>query len=110
MEPDAVWLPRLADMEGRLAANLSLCTALFRRRIIDLAGHFDEQMKFCEDTDYFLRLMEKNYHVVLHDVDALIYRRHGTNATCDVAASESGVMELIKRRRVRMSRRSDQKG
>lgn len=107
MEHDAISLPQLATMDGRLAANLSLCTALFRRRILDLVGGFDEDMRFCEDTDYFMRLTERNYRVVLCDVDALIYRRHSTNATCDVAGSEDGVMQLIRRRRKRMSDRRD---
>lgn len=105
MEPDAVLLPQLRDMDGRLAANLSLCTALFRRRILDQVGAFDENMRFSEDTDYFLRLTEHNYRVVLCNIDALIYRRHGTNATCDVAGSENGVMQLIRRRRIRTSPR-----
>ena len=105
MEQDAISLPQLADMDGRLAANLSLCTALFRRRILDLVGGFDEDMRFCEDSDYFMRLTERNYHVVLCDIDALIYRRHSTNATCDVAGAEDGVMQLIRRRRKRMSQR-----
>ena len=106
MEHDAISLPQLADMDGRLAPNLSLCTALFRRRILDLVGGFDEAMRFCEDTDYFVRLTERNYRVVLCDVDALVYRRHSTNATCDVAGSKDGVMQLIRRRRVRMSHRA----
>ena len=41
-EPDVIALPQLPDMEGRLAPNLSLCTALFRRRILDKVGSFDE--------------------------------------------------------------------
>lgn len=110
MEPDAVFLPQIAEMDGRLTANLSLCTALFRRRILDQVGSFDENMRFAEDTDYFLRLLERNYRAVLCDVDALIYRRHGTNATCDVAASQVGVLQMLKRRRTRMSGRSGPSG
>jgi glycosyltransferase involved in cell wall biosynthesis len=105
MDHDAIVLPQLPDMEGRLAPNLSLCTALFRRRILDIVGGFDEDMRFCEDTDYFLRLVERNYRVVPCEVDALIYRRHSTNATCDVVSSEDGLMELIRRRRNRLSGR-----
>jgi len=101
MEPDAIAIPQLRDMDGRLAANLSVCTALFRRRIIDKIGGFAEEMRFGEDTDYFLRLVEHGYCSVLCDVDALVYRRHSTNTTCDVAGSEDGVMELIRRRRLR---------
>jgi glycosyltransferase involved in cell wall biosynthesis len=107
MEHDAIMLPQLADVEGPAAPNISLCTALFRRRIIDTVGGFDENMRFCEDTDYYLRLKEHNPRTILCDVDALIYRRHNTNATCDVAGAEDGVMQLILRRRMRMSRRRE---
>jgi GT2 family glycosyltransferase len=106
LEPDAIVLPQFAHMDGCLAANLSVCTALFRRRILDQVGGFDEDIRSGEDTDYFLRLMERNYRVVLCDTDTLIYRRHGTNATCDVEARENGFMQLLKRRRMRMSGRS----
>jgi len=105
MEQDAIALPQLPDMEGRIAPNLSLCTALFRRRILDTVGGFDEDMRLCEDTDYFLRLVEHGYRAVSCDVDALIYRRHSTNATINVAASEDGIMETIRRRHRRSSRR-----
>ena len=103
MERDAIALPQLPDLEGRLAPSLSLCTALFRRRILDEVGGFDEDMQFYEDTDYFLRLVECNYRVVLCDVDALIYRRHGNNATCDVLSAEDGAMQMLRRRRARLS-------
>ncbi len=107
MEEDAISLPQLVDLDGQLAPNLSLCTGLFRRRILDLVGEFDEGMRFCEDTDYLMRLLEHNYRMLLCDVDALIYRRHTTNATCDVAGSKDGVMQLIRRRRIRMSRQRE---
>jgi glycosyltransferase involved in cell wall biosynthesis len=102
MEHDAIALPQLPDLEGRLAPSVSLCTALFRRRILDAVGGFDEEMRFYEDTDYFLRLVECNYRVVLCDIDALIYRRHGTNATCDVLGTEDGAMQMLRRRRARL--------
>ena len=104
MERDAIALPQLPDLEGRLEPSLSLCTALFRRRILDEVGGFDEDMRFYEDTDYFLRLVECNYRVVLCDVDALIYRRHSNNATCDVLSAEDGAMQMLRRRRARLSR------
>jgi glycosyltransferase involved in cell wall biosynthesis len=107
MEHDAVLLPHVADLDGRLAANLSLCTALFRRRILDQIGAFDEGMQFWEDTDYFLRLQERGYRTVLCDIDALIYRRHRTNTTCNEAGRNDGFMQLVKRRRARIAGRPD---
>jgi glycosyltransferase involved in cell wall biosynthesis len=101
MEPDAVLLPQLADMDGSLSVTLSLCTGLFRRRILDRVGPLDERMPFGEDTDYLIRLIERKSRAVLCDADALIYRRHGSNATCNTTAAEDGVMQLIRRRRIR---------
>ena len=103
MESDAITLPQFLDLEGRLAPSVSLCTALFRRRILDVVGGFDEDMEFYEDTDYFLKLIECNYRVVLCDIDALIYRRHGNNATCDVLGAEDGAMQMLRRRRARLA-------
>jgi glycosyltransferase involved in cell wall biosynthesis len=105
MEHDAIAVPQLAGMDGRLAPNLSLCTGLFRRRVLDAVGWFDEGMPFCEDTDYLIRLVEHNYRVVLCPIDTLIYRRHSTNATCDTQGSELGVFEVMRRRRARLSSR-----
>jgi glycosyltransferase involved in cell wall biosynthesis len=106
IEDDAILRPGLADMDGRLAASLSLCTALFRRRILDQAGDFDETLRFGEDTDYFVRLTELNYRFTLCEVDTLLYRRHRSNATCDVPAVRMGIVELIRRRRARMGGRA----
>jgi glycosyltransferase involved in cell wall biosynthesis len=106
MEHDAIVPPRLLALEGRLEPNLSLCMALFRRRILDVVGGFDEQMRFAEDIDYFVRLIEHDYRMILCDVDALIYRRHSTNTTCDVSGSEDGFIQVVQRRRRRMAGRA----
>ncbi len=58
-------------------------------------------MKFAEDSDFFMRLTERNYRVALCDVDALIYRRHGSNATNDRTGAENGALQLMRRRRAR---------
>ena len=103
MERNAIALQKFLHLEGRLAPNLHLGAALFRRQILDMVGAFDEDMRFWEDSDYFLRLVERDYSTILCDVDALIYRRHEANATCDVAASREDMLKMIRRRRVRMS-------
>jgi glycosyltransferase involved in cell wall biosynthesis len=105
MEQDAIVLPHLLDLEGALAPSLAVGTAVFRRRILDIVGGFDEEMQFCEDTDYYVRLREQNCHFVSCNVDALIYRRHSTNASCDVAGSRQDMLQMMRRRRVRMSSR-----
>lgn len=109
-EHDAIMLPKLADLEGALAPNLVVGTALFRRRIIDRVGKFDESLQFWEDTDYYVRLKEQDYRFILCNVDALIYRRHSVNATCDVAGSQQAMLQMMRRRRDRMRNRMSSPG
>jgi len=105
IEQDAIMLPHISELEGKVRPNLVVGTALFRRRIIEKVGGFDEEIRFWEDTDFYVRLVEQNYRLVLCDADTLIYRRHSANATCDVEASRQGMLQMMHRRLIRMSGR-----
>jgi glycosyltransferase involved in cell wall biosynthesis len=104
IEEGAILIPALENMDGRLEPMLSMNTALYRRRILDRVGLFDETLNFSEDTDYLLRLQECNYRYLLCDTDALIYRRHEHNATCDTPGRQQALLQLIRRKRERVSR------
>ena len=40
-------------------------TAIFRRKVLENTGYFDENQKFAEDANYWLRISEKNKMFVL---------------------------------------------
>jgi glycosyltransferase involved in cell wall biosynthesis len=97
-EPGAQEPERFRAMEGKHVPDISVCNGLFRRRIVERAGPFDENLYFGEDTDYSLRLKEAGLRLDLCDVDGLIYRRHPGNATNDPKRREDGVVDVIMRK------------
>jgi glycosyltransferase involved in cell wall biosynthesis len=71
---------RFVKLEGSHDASI-LMSCLFRRQLIDRVGTFNEHLRFGEDVDYYWRLIGAGMVSVVCDVDGLIYRRHGSNAT-----------------------------
>jgi glycosyltransferase involved in cell wall biosynthesis len=61
-----------------------LQSAMYRPSVIRGVGKFDESFRQGCDTDFVLRVMERNYNLVLDDGLACYYRRHDTNVTLNV--------------------------
>ncbi|NTW51924.1 MAG: glycosyltransferase family 2 protein [Chlorobiaceae bacterium] len=77
--------------------GVSLSAALFTKRLFDRLGGFDEQMPNCEDTDFYLRMLESRSPYITEDKVAIMYRRHNTNMTNDIAAIRRGFIDTIRR-------------
>lgn len=77
--------------------GVSLSAALFRRGIFDSIGFLAEDMRYAEDCDFYLRLLEAETPYWLDDEVAVFYRRHGSNATNDVARTRLGFMDALRR-------------
>ncbi|WP_202324908.1 glycosyltransferase family 2 protein [Mesorhizobium sp. 113-3-9] len=69
------------DSRTMTLRGISLSTALFRRRLVERTGQFDEEFEQAEDTDYLLRVFETGPSYELLDTVAIYYRRHAGNAT-----------------------------
>lgn len=67
--------------------SIHLSAGLFRRRLIDRIGPFDEEMILAEDTDYLLRIFESGADFAQTDTPCLYYLRHPDNITRDQAAA-----------------------
>jgi glycosyltransferase involved in cell wall biosynthesis len=93
--PTATWV---VNLDGRHVPGPNLGTGLFRRCMLDRINGFDESLPFGEDVDYFLRLHEAGMKIVLCETDGLVYRRHATNCTNDLAAVQRSVLEVLQRR------------
>jgi glycosyltransferase involved in cell wall biosynthesis len=92
-------------LDGKYEPGI-LMTCLYRRRLIDRIGSFDEALRFAEDVDYYLRLCEVGMKVAFCDCDSLVYRRHTTNATNNRPPRNSVLIELVARRLARARSRS----
>lgn len=61
-----------------------LQSAMYRPAVIAAVGKFDEKFRQGCDTDFVLRVVEKEYNLVLDDGIAAYYRRHDANVTLNV--------------------------
>ena len=58
-----------------------LQSAIYRPRVFDKVGRFDESFRQGDDTDFVLRVVESGAKLVLDDGIAAYYRRHDANVT-----------------------------
>ncbi|HLF57107.1 MAG TPA: glycosyltransferase family A protein [Thermoanaerobaculia bacterium] len=63
--------------------QLQVGAALYRRRIFDRVGPFDEALVGCEDFDWYARAREAGARIEQIDDVTLFYRRHAGNLTAD---------------------------
>ena len=91
------------DFEGDVLPTLVLgnflesgSNPLIRRRAWRAAGGFDEDLRHCEDWDFYLRLAALGPFVVAPGVH-VFYRRRPNSLSRDVASMESAARSLILR-------------
>lgn len=95
---------RLAPREGsRTVAvhNVQLGAGLFRRGLLGRVGGLAEDMRYGEDLDFMLRVLESGAEVIRDDRVGVYYRRHIANVTNDSLRSRAGFMDAIRRSLVR---------
>jgi glycosyltransferase involved in cell wall biosynthesis len=61
-----------------------LQSAMYRPNVIRAVGQFDESFRQGCDTDFVLRVVEREFNLVLDDGIATYYRRHDSNVTLNV--------------------------
>lgn len=77
--------------------------ALFRRDAIEKNGPFDEELRFSEDTDWFIRAREKNLVVLRSPEISLFVRRHDKNLTKDTSLEDLQILTMLKKKIARRS-------
>jgi glycosyltransferase involved in cell wall biosynthesis len=77
--------------------GISLSAGIYRKRLIERIGFFDETLKQSEDTDYLLRIFETGLPYVLTDAVGVYYRRHPGNMTRDTKTARHYIMLATKR-------------
>jgi glycosyltransferase involved in cell wall biosynthesis len=70
---------------------------LFRRRVFEKVGGFDESMRYSEDTDWFFRAREASAPYKLMPDVTVFYRRHERSMTHGRGALEKGFLAAIKK-------------
>lgn len=96
MEPGCT-ADRIAALDGQHAPSI-LMSCLYRRALIDRAGPFDEELRYGEDFDFYLRLLDAGMRAVFSESASLIYRRHAANATNTAPPDRTTLMRVLARR------------
>ena len=90
---------------GEVWMAFSLCAAVFRREVFDIVGRFDEQLRYGEDVDWFLRAREAGIDIGIRNEVTRLYRKHDSNMTLDTEQSNhyflAALRKSLQRRRGR---------
>jgi glycosyltransferase involved in cell wall biosynthesis len=96
--PGVLPSPKYLALDGQFLHGVSVCGGLYRRRILDKVDGFAEDMRFGEDVDYNLRLLNAGMQIGLCEADALVYRRHDSNMTNDRQGFRQGFVDILRRK------------
>src|SRR5262249_37419488 len=84
---------------------LSLQSCVFRREVFEKVGVFDQTLRYCFGWDWFMRARELDVFIVVHPEVMSYYRRHDTNMTLQLEASNKEFALILKRSLDRRRRR-----
>lgn len=77
--------------------NAALHSGLFRMRTFRGYGPLDETLRFAEDVDFFLRLLEADALLLIEADVASYYRLHPGNMTRQITAKQRGYLQAYAR-------------
>lgn len=77
--------------------SLQFGCGLFRRRVFERIGPLAENMKYCEDWDWFMRAREASVSLLMHRHIVLHQRIHTANSTRQREAGAKFTLEMVRR-------------
>jgi glycosyltransferase involved in cell wall biosynthesis len=80
-------------------------SGVYRRRVFDRIGVFEESLRFAEDMDWFMRALENHVEMRILRPPTLLYRLHGKNMTLDRKATSQQLMVALQRSMQRQRQR-----
>jgi glycosyltransferase involved in cell wall biosynthesis len=77
--------------------NVLLGSALFKKRVFDKVGLFDETLPISDDLDWFMRARERNVSMVVLEQVTLFYRLHQHNVIHNTLARDHDFIRALKK-------------
>lgn len=75
----------------------SLGSSLIKKQVFEKIGNFDDEMRFCDDVDLFLRIQDYGIKVLGHNDVVQLYRRHDQNITLNIDRSFHDLLRVFKK-------------
>ena len=88
------------ELQRELSAqfvSFNIGAAFYRRRVFEKIGVYDPQLRFGEDTDWFMRAREAGIGLLVLPETTLYYRLHEGGMTSGKAVTELNIAEVLKR-------------
>ncbi len=96
-----------ADCTAMTVRTIHLGAGIYRRDAFEAVGGFDHALPMAEDTDFLFRLFERRPRYALSDQVAMIYRKHTSNMTNDVATMNRCFMRALHKAALRRRQNPD---
>ena len=77
--------------------SLQLGTALFRKSVFDKVGLLNQEFRYSDDLDWFMRARELGVLMMVYPETALFYRRHDRNITNQVELNNQYMLKMLKK-------------
>lgn len=98
---------KVVQKTGKGIFTLHLGSILMRKKVFDKVGVFDEDMRLCDDTEWFFRVLEQQIKVKVHRDVVQLYRQHDNNITRDENRNNLYLLKSIKKSLDRRRKLSD---
>ena len=85
-------------------AHVNLGACLFKRRIFDVVGPFDESLRYCEDVDLMFRIREAGLKLTIMR-EVMLYYRVRPGSLTQTNANELKERDALKALRLSIGRR-----
>jgi len=82
---------------GEPSIGVNLGSGLFKKRVFERMGFFDEALASSEDVDWLMRLKESGVPMRVMQETGLLYRIHPDNMTRDKSSREAYFIKAIKK-------------
>jgi glycosyltransferase involved in cell wall biosynthesis len=82
------------DLENKVN-HVHLGALLVRKEVFSKGLFFDESLRYAEDTDWWIRIREKQLPIYLKEEVTLEYHLHGSNLTSDKKDENRDMLRLI---------------
>src|SRR5262249_28243705 len=94
----------VAGKSGDIMTHVNLGACLFRRRIFDVVGPFDESLRYCEDVDLMFRIREAGLKLTIMR-EVMLYYRVRPGSLTQTNANELKERDALKALRLSIGRR-----
>jgi glycosyltransferase involved in cell wall biosynthesis len=94
-----------ANKQEETMAHVNLGACLFRRRVFDIVGHFDESLRYCEDVDLMFRIREAGLKMPIMGEVMLYYRIRPGSLTETEMLKDQKERDALKALRLSIGRR-----